>query len=152
MSIELELQIASKAQTLPHPAQIREWVGMVLSRNIDDAELTIRIVDETESAELNKRFLNKTGPTNVISFPYEPVPGVPDNILGDIVICAPLVAKEADEQNKELLAHWAHMVIHGLLHLLGYDHETNQEATEMEKLEIKILKRLKFPSPYGVKK
>jgi probable rRNA maturation factor len=152
MSIELELQIATQAQTLPHPAQIREWVGTVLANHFETAQLTIRIVDEAESAELNERFLGKQGPTNVISFPYEPIPGIPDNILGDIVICAPLVVKEADEQDKTILAHWAHLVIHGLLHLLGYDHQTDKEAEEMEKLEVKILKKLKFPSPYGVKK
>lgn len=149
MSIELELQIATKAKTLPHPAQFREWIGMTLWQRVDTAELTIRIVDEAESAELNAQYRHKAGPTNVLSFPYEPQPGVLERLLGDIVICAPVVEEEARLQNKTLLAHWAHMVIHGTLHLLGFNHEFDEEAAEMEGLETELMVRLGFPPPYG---
>ncbi len=149
MSIELELQIASNAKTLPHPAQIREWVSLTLYNRVETGELTIRIVDEEESAGLNQQYRNKLGPTNVLSFPYDPEPGIASRLLGDIVICAPVVEQEALEQNKSLLAHWAHMVIHGTLHLLGYTHEFDKEAAEMESLETELLLRLNFPPPYG---
>jgi probable rRNA maturation factor len=149
VSIELELQIATHAKTLPHPAQIREWVSLTLYNRIETGELTIRLVDETESADLNQQYRNKPGPTNVLSFPYDPEPGIASRLLGDIVICAPVVEQEAIDQNKSLLAHWAHMVIHGTLHLLGYTHEFDDDATEMENLETEILLRLNFPPPYG---
>lgn len=149
MTVEVELQIASKTKTLPHPSQVREWVSLTLYNRIDTAEMTIRIVDEEESADLNAQYRKKEGPTNVLSFPYEPIPGVPTRILGDIVICAPVVEREAIEQDKELLAHWAHMVVHGTLHLLGFDHQFKEEASEMEGLETDILVKLGFPPPYG---
>lgn len=149
MSIELELQIATQAKTLPHPAQFREWVRITFSHQLDTAEMTIRIVDEKESSELNERYRHKLGPTNVLSFPYSPIPGIASRLLGDIVICAPIVEKEAEEQGKSLIAHWAHMVVHGCLHLLGFDHELNDEAEKMESIETDILVRLGFPPPYG---
>jgi probable rRNA maturation factor len=149
VSIELELQIATHAKTLPHPAQIREWVSLTLYNHVETGELTIRLVDEPEIAELNQQYRNKQGPTNVLSFPYEPEPGIASRLLGDIIICAPVVEKEAIEQNKLLLAHWAHMVIHGTLHLLGFNHEFDQEAAEMESIETELLLRLNFPPPYG---
>jgi probable rRNA maturation factor len=148
VTIELELQIASKAKTLPHPAQFREWISVTLWQRIDTAEMTIRIVDEEESAELNKLYRNKIGPTNVLSFPYEPQPGVASRLLGDIIVCAPVVEQEAEKFNKPLIAHWAHMVVHGTLHLLGYNHEFDEEAEEMESLETDILQKLGFPPPY----
>lgn len=149
MTIELELQIASKIKTLPHPAQVREWVSLTLWERLDTAEMTIRIVDEEESAELNKIYRNKSGPTNVLSFPYDPQPGVASRLLGDIVICAEVVEREAAEYKKPLLAHWAHMVVHGTLHLLGYNHILDDEAKEMESIETDILHKLGFPPPYG---
>lgn len=149
MTIELELQIASKAKTLPHPAQFREWVSVTLWQRVDTAEMTIRIVDEEEISDLNLRYRNKPGPTNVLSFPYDPQPGIASRILGDIVICASVVEREAEEFNKPLLSHWAHMVVHGTLHLLGYDHEFDADAEEMENLETEILLKLGFPPPYG---
>lgn len=151
MSIELELQIASGAKTLPHPAQFREWVSIALSGQLDTAELTIRIVDEEESSQLNYQYRDKIGPTNVLSFPYEPMPGIASRLLGDIVICAPVVEREAEQHNKPLIAHWAHMVIHGTLHLLGFNHEVESEAIEMEQLETDLMLRLGFPPPYGDK-
>jgi probable rRNA maturation factor len=114
-------------------------------------EVTIRIVDAAEGAELNRRFRDRDGPTNVLSFPFSPPPGLPDGaagLLGDLVICAPVVVAEAADQHKGLDAHWAHMVVHGLLHLLGYDHLLPADAVTMEALEIAILADLGFSSPY----
>lgn len=149
MTIEVELQIASQAKTLPHPSQVREWVSMALWDQVDTAELVIRVVDEEESAALNAQFRHKEGPTNVLSFPYEPTPGVASRYLGDIVICANIVEAEANTYQKPILAMWAHMVVHGTLHLLGYDHEEEEEAQQMERLETEILLKLGFPPPYG---
>ena len=149
MTIELELQIASNAKTLPHPSQFREWISTVLWDRLDTAELTIRIVDEEESAELNEQYRHKEGPTNVLSFPADVDPEFDFPLLGDIVICAPVVEEQATDCDKELLAHWAHMVVHGTLHLLGYDHENHVEAEEMEDIETEILTKLGYPPPYG---
>lgn len=149
MSIELNIQIASKVKTLPHPAQLREWVALAFWNRIETGEMTIRIVDEEESADLNQQYREKMGPTNVLSFPYDPVPGIADNLLGDIIICAPIVEKEAAIQHKTLMAHWAHMVIHGSLHLLGFNHSLPQEAYQMEGLETELMVKLGFPPPYG---
>lgn len=149
MTIELELQIASSVKTLPHPAQFREWVSITLWQRLETADMTIRIVDEEESAQLNFQYRHKLGPTNVLSFPYEPLPGVAERLLGDIVICAPVIEKEAAEFQKPLLAHWALMVVHGTLHLLGFDHQDDEQATEMEGIETDILTRLGFEPPYG---
>lgn len=113
-----------------------------------DAEVTLRLVDEEESAELNSRYRGKDRPTNVLSFPFEPPPGIPVNLLGDLVICSAVVAAEAREQQKSLSAHWAHMVIHGMLHLQGYDHAELAEAVIMEDLETRLLAALGFPAPY----
>ncbi len=148
MTIDLALQIASDEKTLPHPAQFREWVTVALTGRVDTAELTIRVVDEKESATLNMQYRQKEGPTNVLSFPYKPIPGVASRLLGDIVICAPIVTQEAALQQHSLLAQWAHMVVHGVLHLLGYDHETDEDALEMEQLETTLLLQLGFPPPY----
>jgi probable rRNA maturation factor len=106
-------------------------------------ELTLRITNEAESRALNHRYRGRDYATNVLSFPYQE-PGM----LGDLVLCAPVVAREAKAQGKPLRAHWAHLVIHGCLHLLGYDHEQSQAAEKMEKLEIRILRNLGFANPY----
>lgn len=149
MNIELTLQVATKNKTLPHPAQLKEWVRIALRNRVETGELTIRIVDEEESARLNEQYRGKKGPTNVLSFSYGAVPGIPHKFMGDIVICAPIVESQAQEQHKTLLAHWAHMVIHGTLHLLGFDHELPEEADNMEGLETELLVKLGFPPPYG---
>lgn len=151
MTIELELQIASNAKTLPHPAQFREWIGNTLDDKYDDVELTIRIVDIEEMTILNETYRKKTGPTNVLSFPSEIDESFDINLLGDIIICAPVVQKEAEEANIDLIAHWAHMVVHGTLHLLGYDHINPNDADAMEALETNILTNLGYPAPYGDK-
>ncbi len=149
MTIELELQIATEVKTLPHPAQFREWISVTLSQLLETAEITIRLVDREESAQLNQQFRFKEGPTNVLSFPYEPIPGIVSRCIGDVVICAPLVEEESNEYNIPLLAYWAHMVVHGTLHLMGYDHEEENEAREMKALETQIIMSLGFPPPYG---
>lgn len=139
----------------PRDDQIRDWVARVLARSPARGDVVVRIVDEAESAALNQRFRGKQGPTNVLSFPVSPPDDVPAALaaelgaaLGDIVICAPVVAREAREQGKDAQAHWAHMVLHGLLHLLGHDHITADQASEMESLEIEILAEIGYPDPY----
>jgi probable rRNA maturation factor len=151
LTIELELQIASEAQTLPHPSQFREWVSNTLDNRFDTAELTIRIVDVEEMTELNETYRKKSGATNVLSFPADIDESFDLPLLGDIVICAPVVQQEANDADIELLAHWAHMVVHGTLHLLGYDHMEKKEAEAMEAIETQILTELGYPAPYGDK-
>ena len=112
------------------------------------AALGVRIVGATEAASLNSRFRHKHYPTNVLSFPFEAPPGVRSELLGDLVICAPVVRREARAQGKPLRAHWAHMIVHGILHLRGYDHGNRQDAAAMENREIRILKDLGFTNPY----
>jgi len=149
MALEIEVQIATTAKTLPHPNQIKEWASVALWERASKAEITIRLVDEAESAALNLQYRKKNGPTNVLSFPYTIFPNMDIEILGDIVICAPVVAKEAELNNKSLLGHWAHMTVHGILHLIGFNHIANEDALEMEGLETDILVKLGFPPPYG---
>ena len=148
MTIEVDVQIVSDEDDLPDPESIRVWVDAAIGDRMQDAELTIRIVDEAESADLNSRFRSKSGATNVLSFPFDSPPGTDLSILGDVIVCAPVVRREADEQAKSLDAHWAHMVVHGTLHLLGYDHERDADAEEMEAMETRILGRLGFDNPY----
>lgn len=148
MTLEVDVQIASEEDDLPDPTQLRSWADAACGNLAQDAELTIRIVDEAESAELNRNYRKKSAATNVLSFPFEPPPGVSMALLGDIVICAPIVRREAEEQSKTLSAHWAHMVVHGALHLLGYDHEFASDADEMEATEMRILGELGFDNPY----
>ena len=148
MSVTLDLQY--EVETGPDEDDIRRWVETVIAaeQNDADVELTIRIVGLQEIAELNQRYRHKTGPTNILSFPFEAPPGVELNLLGDLVIAAPVVASEAQEQHKTEAAHWAHMVVHGTLHLLGYDHQTPAEAEDMEEREIRILQTLGYANPY----
>jgi len=145
----------SAAVGVPTPASIEHWVQQVLSKQLGAKpfpELSIQVVDEQAISELNETYRHKSGPTNVLSFPFEAPPGLPeeeaDALLGDIVICAQIVATEAQQQHKNLQAHWAHMVVHGVLHLLGYDHLNNEDAEQMESLEIQLLSELAFPNPY----
>ncbi|WP_127476093.1 rRNA maturation RNase YbeY [Sulfurivermis fontis] len=147
--IDLDLQVASAASGLPAEDDFRRWVAAALAGRRDEAELTIRVVDEEESAELNGTYRYKLGPTNVLSFPFEAPPGVELPLLGDIVICAPVVAREAQEQDKTAAAHWAHMTVHGCLHLLGYDHIDPAEAEIMENLERDVLSALGYADPYA---
>jgi probable rRNA maturation factor len=142
--IELDIQIATKVGQIPSVEQFRLWANAALFET-KKAEITIRIVDELESAALNLNYRHRQGPTNVLSFPLT-VYHNKDILLGDIVVCAPLVHKEALLQNKPEEAHWAHLVIHGILHLRGYDHIQETDAQEMEALENKILANLGFES------
>ena len=146
--IELDLQVASEGQA-PSLAQLQQWCALALRQRSADSELTIRLVDEAEGRELNNTWRHKDYATNVLSFPYETEPVV----LGDLVICAPVVAREASEQGKTLDAHYAHLTVHGLLHLQGYDHETGEnDAQQMEDKERAILASLGFDDPYQDRK
>ncbi len=146
--IELDLQIATEAADLPAEADFHRWVAAALGNSREEAELTIRVTGEEEIRELNATYRGKDKPTNVLSFPFEAPPGVDIPLLGDIIICAVVVEREAVDQGKPLEAHWAHMVIHGTLHLLGYDHINDGEAKEMEGLEIRLLTDLGYANPY----
>lgn len=148
MRLRLALQSESSAKGLPRAPSIAQWARAALTGSgRGSAEVTVRLVDEAESARLNSRYRGKRGPTNVLSFSYEPGRGVP-GLSGDLVICAPVVAREAVEQGKSRRAHWAHMVVHGIMHLRGYDHIRETDAEVMETLETRVLKRLGFPNPY----
>jgi len=149
MCLEIDIQNESAASDLPTPDQLRAWAEAVLSGRRERVELSIRLVDEAEGAGLNRRFRGGRGPTNVLSFPFEPLPGLETcDLIGDVVICAPVVAREAAEQGKSLQAHWAHMLVHGLLHLLGFNHLDAAQAAQMEGLETRIISALGFPAPY----
>ncbi len=148
MVIDLDLQVAVEGFELPSQAELELWVKTALRDTMSEAELTIRIVDVEESQELNKTYRGKDKPTNVLSFPFEAPPGIELPLLGDLVICAEVVKQEAIDQNKPLLAHWAHMVVHGCLHLLGYDHIDDSEAEEMESLETQLIENLGYTNPY----
>ncbi len=145
--VDLQLACENNKQ-LPSEEQFTQWFTEAVNTFRQDAEITIRIVDEKESQSLNSDYRGKDKPTNVLSFPFEIPDGIEINLLGDLVICRQVVEKEAKEQEKDLIAHWAHMVIHGSLHLLGYDHIDDDDAEEMESLEITILSKLGFENPY----
>jgi probable rRNA maturation factor len=144
---ELDLQLASENAGIPSIEDFQRWVDAALADH-DGAQLTVRVVDEDEITELNRTYRNKDKPTNVLTFPFEAPAEIELSLLGDIVICAKVVQDEAAEQGKPLHAHWAHMVIHGCLHLLGYDHLEDQEAESMEGLEISLLADLGYANPY----
>jgi probable rRNA maturation factor len=146
--VVLDLQIACDNDQLPTNTQCELWLNSVLTRYNKDVELTIRIVESNESQQLNSTYRGKDQPTNVLSFVFEVPQGITLNLLGDLVICAEIVEQEAKQQKKTLNAHWAHMVIHGCLHLLGYDHINDDEATTMEALETTILAELGYADPY----
>ncbi|HHQ4454245.1 rRNA maturation RNase YbeY [Aeromonas hydrophila] len=149
MSVTLDLQLASASTGgLPSEAQLQGWLDGTILGFQQEAEVTVRIVDEAESNELNLTYRGKDKPTNVLSFPFEAPPGLELPLLGDLVICRQVVEHEATEQGKPLMAHWAHMVVHGSLHLLGYDHIEDDEAEEMEALERDIMQELGFADPY----
>ena len=134
---------------LPEDHQVLLWTEQALRGRRDQAELTVRIVDAAEIQQLNASYRHMDKPTNVLSFPADLPPEIQIPLLGDVIICAAVVEREAQEQDKELNAHWAHMVIHGVLHPLGYDHIEENEAQEMEKLETDLITGLGYKDPYG---
>jgi probable rRNA maturation factor len=153
LDLELDLQVAAAGTDVPPLSDLRRWVAAVLEGRRDRAELTIRVVGEEEGRQLNRRYRGRDRATNVLSFPFDAPPGIDkdDSIhdfLGDLVICADLVRHEAQERGKPVAAHWAHLVVHGVLHLLDYDHLTDEDAAEMEGLETAVLGGLGFPPPY----
>ena len=144
----IEIQTIFKSNGQPDQEQIQRWVDAALDGFNQDTEIVVRIVDEQESAELNEQYRHKQGATNILSFPVEVPEGVELNLLGDLVVCAPVLEKEALEQHKALTDHWAHIIVHGVLHLLGYDHIDDDEAELMENKEITILNKLNIKNPY----
>lgn len=146
--LKVYVQKRTKKIHSPNKFQFQQWAQTALISPTNASEVTIRIVNATESARLNETYRHKNGPTNVLSFNYSNVPGEPTALLGDLVICAELVQQEAETEKKLLLAHWAHLTVHGMLHLQGYDHVETTSAAQMEQLEIKILKKLGFANPY----
>ena len=147
VKVEIEVQNATSFTPVPSSQQFEQWASAAL-RNHGDAELLIRLVDRQESRRLNDQYRHKNMATNVLSFPADLPEEVGLALLGDIVICTPIVAEEARAQHKTAEAHWAHLTIHGILHLLGHDHEAEEEASAMESLETRILQSLGFPDPY----
>ena len=146
---QIEIQTIFDSAGQPDQQQIQLWVDTALDDFDQDTEVVVRIVDEQESAELNEQYRHKSGPTNILSFPADVPEGIELDLLGDLVICAPVVEKEALEQDKLLAHHWAHIIVHGVLHLLGYDHiDDDDEAELMENKEIAILHKLHINNPY----
>ena len=151
-AVAVIVQNASRSSGVPARKELVRWALRALGRDVR-GEVTLRIVDENESAELNSRYRGKKGATNVLSFAAEAAPAAAGGELlpfGDLVICAEVVEREAREQGKALEAHWAHMVVHGALHLQGYDHENVHDASMMEARETALLAELGFPDPYSI--
>ena len=148
MNLEVDISSAS-TEPAPEEGDIRNWILAALTDRNRDTEISVRLVGIEEMSQLNHDYRGKTGPTNVLSFPA----GLPEDLglplLGDIVICTPIVRQEAADQGKPVQAHWAHMTVHGILHLLGYDHIEDEDARIMESMETAILASLHFPCPYG---
>ena len=146
---ELDIQRIIDSELIPSDTELQQWVEAALQDYSVDAEVVIRIVDTQEISALNDQYRHKQGATNILSFPFEVPEGVEGlDLLGDLVVCASVLEQEALKQGKELKNHWAHIIIHGILHLLGYDHIEEIEANEMEAKEILILKQLKINNPY----
>ncbi|WGK58290.1 rRNA maturation RNase YbeY [Pantoea sp. SS70] len=148
-AVILDLQLACADENhLPAESDFQRWLEAAVTPFQPESEVTIRLVDEAESNELNLTYRGKDKPTNVLSFPFEAPPGIELPLLGDLIICRQVVEQEAAEQGRTVEAHWAHMVVHGTLHLLGYDHIEDEEAEEMEALETEIMLALGYPDPY----
>ncbi len=153
---EIDVQLACEDADVPPVDEIRSWVQRTLAtaRGSDEqcAELSVRVVDKEEMQALNRDYRQQDKATNVLSFPAGSIDGLPSDALeplGDIVVCAAVVREEAIEQGKEQRAHWAHMLVHGTLHLIGFDHQAAQDAAQMESLETAILSQYGIPDPYG---
>ncbi len=148
MSTYIVVQVVSNCLSIPAKNDFIDWANAAIDNQSLERELTIRIVDEEEGKSLNKDWRQKEYATNILSFPMGDTVNEEMNILGDIVICAPVVLREAQEQNKPVQAHWAHLVIHGVLHLQGYNHQNDDEASEMETKEITLLGNFGYANPY----
>jgi probable rRNA maturation factor len=149
MAITLDLQNDEALDSLPEARRFQAWVEAALQQDYAELQQTVRIVDAAESRDLNYRYRGKDSPTNVLAFPGDNEL-LDYDCLGDLVICAPVVATEAAEQGKTAEAHWAHLVVHGMLHLQGFDHQSDDDTRQMEALEIKILRALGYTNPYNV--
>ena len=147
--LDVSISYAVPRTGVPAATSFRKWVAAALDGRIREADLAIRIVDAKEGRALNRHYRGKDYATNVLSFPAELPEGVKMPLLGDLVICAPVVAREAKEQHKPAVAHYAHLTVHGVLHLLGWDHDDDKEAEAMEQLERDILAELGLPDPYA---
>jgi probable rRNA maturation factor len=152
MTVHIDIEYATQCENCPNGKDIKSWALTVLQEHRPSCSLTIKIVDEEEMILLNRTYRKKEKSTNVLSFACQLPQYLKGDILGDIAICAPVVQREAIHQNKSLISHWAHLVVHGVLHLLGYDHEKESDAIVMEDLESTLLKELGFPDPYGAEK
>jgi len=150
MNLQVDIQNASKL-SIPTDSELSNWVGAAIemAHGPANAEVSLRLVDEAEMSQLNLSYRDKTGPTNVLSFPSDLPIELEIPLLGDIVVCAPVVVLEAQAQHKPIQAHWAHMIVHGSLHLLGYDHVDPADAETMEALETAVMKNLNYPCPYA---
>jgi probable rRNA maturation factor len=161
-SLRVDVQTGVRAWA-PSARDIAAWAGAAIGRRAAGGELGVRVVGSAESRRLNARYRGKDKPTNVLSFPPAPLPvaapegpggrsrrSAESRPLGDLVICARVVRAEAREQRKPLEAHWAHLVVHGALHLIGYDHELEAQAKRMERREVAVLRRLGFANPYRI--
>ena len=147
--VEVAIQRASTLRGLPTNTEMRRWIALSVRRFRLSACVTVRIVDTVEGAALNERWRGKPGPTNVLSFPITGLESLAPALLGDIVLCAPVLKAEAAAQRKTIAAHCAHLLVHGTLHLLGHDHVKPREAAVMEHLETELLAELEFPDPYA---
>lgn len=148
--VDIQVALENPEPELPGTNTIEQWVSKTLTNFKNNAEVSLRIVEANEIQALNKRYRQKDKTTNVLAFPSELPEGIELDyeLLGDVVICSDVVKQEAIQQQKTYQAHFAHMLIHGILHLLGYDHQNDQDARKMEEQEINILKELDFANPY----
>jgi probable rRNA maturation factor len=149
--LDLEVQCIAEGEGIPTRQAFYAWALAAMTSVELPVEMVIRVVDEAESRQLNNQYRGKDTSTNVLSFPFEAPAGIASSHLGDLVICAPVVKREARAQNKKEIDHWAHMVVHGVLHLQGYDHQTDEQAEQMERLEKKILEGFGIRDPYVMK-
>lgn len=150
MMMTLLIQIIDEVNRPSRPTQadFQKWVNAALVSETQSSEINICLVNKAKSEELNQTFRKKKGPTNILSFEYPVMPGIENQLFGDLIVCSELVEEEAKEQNKSLEAHFAHLTVHGMLHLQHYDHEVEEEAIKMEQLEIEIMEKLGYQNPY----
>lgn len=148
MALNVEIIDEAAVDDTPAPADFQRWAEVAVLNDSITSEVTITLVDKDKSAALNQQYRQKSGPTNVLAFEYPQMPGIDNETLGDLIICSEVVTEEAAQQHKALDAHFAHLTIHGMLHLQGYDHHIEDEAIKMEQLETKLMQQLGFQDPY----